>query len=133
MQDATAGGHPLHVACTHLALVAKAVAVLDRAGEHIRYRLDAAVRMPRKAGAVVVGVLVAEIVEQQERIELAGRAEAECTTEVHAGPFHGGGRLRNALDRSDGHRVLLYGALRGGGNRRPFSRSLECIGPPDEL
>ena len=63
------GGHPLHVAGAERAAVAQAVAVLDGAGEHVGDGLDAAVRMPRKAGEVVVGPVVAEIVEQQERIE----------------------------------------------------------------
>src|SRR4051812_44381 len=63
VQDAAARGHPLHVASTEAAAVAEAVAVLDRSGEDIRDRLDAAVGMPRKAGLVVVGTFVAEIVE----------------------------------------------------------------------
>ena len=101
MQDAAAGGHPLHVACAHLTLVAEAVAVLDGAGEHIGDGLDAAVRMPGKAGAVVIGVVVAEIIEQQERVELAGRAEAEGTAQLHAGALGREGRLRDALDGSN--------------------------------
>src|SRR2546427_3396269 len=35
VQDAAAGGHPLHVAGGHLALVAETVAVLHRTGEHV--------------------------------------------------------------------------------------------------
>ena len=54
VQDAAAGGHPLHVARGHLALVAEAVAVLDGAGEHVGDRFDAAVRMPRESGQVIL-------------------------------------------------------------------------------
>ena len=64
------------------AAVAEAVAVLDRAGEHVGDRLDAAVRVPREAGEVVGRALVAEIVEQQERIEVARVAEAEGAAQV---------------------------------------------------
>src|ERR1700724_3212407 len=103
MQDAAAGGHPLHVAGPELAFVAEAVAVVDRAGEHIGDGLDAAVRMPREAGAVVLGTIVAEVVEQEERIELAGVAEPEGAVELDAGAFHGRLRLHDPLDGSDGH------------------------------
>ena len=48
---------PAVIHCTSpapmLPAVAQAVAVLDRAGEHVGDRLDAAVRMPREAGEVV--------------------------------------------------------------------------------
>ena len=38
--------------------------------EHVGDGLDAAMRMPREAGQIVVRVVVAEVVEQQERIEV---------------------------------------------------------------
>src|SRR6266550_2404580 len=60
VQNAAARGHPLHVAGTHAAAVAQAVAVLDTTAQHVGDRLDAAMRMPRKAGEIVLGVLVAE-------------------------------------------------------------------------
>ena len=66
---------PAVIHCTSPApsmpLVAEAVAVLDGAGEDVGDRLDAAVRMPGKAREVVLGTVVAEVVEQQERVELA--------------------------------------------------------------
>ena len=71
MHDAAAGRHPLHVAGFEIAAVAQAVAVLDVARQHIGNRLDAAMRMPGKASAIVVGPVVAKIVEQQERIGFA--------------------------------------------------------------
>ena len=70
MDDAAAGRHPLHVARADRAAVAQAVAVLDGARQHVGDGLDAAVRMPGEAGQVIVGTIVAEVVEQQERIEL---------------------------------------------------------------
>ena len=70
VNDAAAGGHPLHVAGGDGAVVAHAVAVLDGSGEDVGDGLDAAVRMPGKSGKVVLGNVVAEIVEQQEGIEV---------------------------------------------------------------
>ena len=83
MHDAAARGHPLHVAGAEHALVAEAVAVIDLAGQDIGDRLDAAMRMPGEAGLVLVGIVVAEIVQQQERIELLvspkPKARRRCT------------------------------------------------------
>ncbi len=101
------GGHPLHVAGAERAAVAEAVAVLDGAGEHVGDGLDAAVRMPRKAGEIVGRPVVAEIVEQQKRIELRGVAEAEGAAQLDAGAFDGRLRLHDAFDGADGHRVRL--------------------------
>ena len=69
MEDAAAGRHPLHVAGAEAAAIAEAVAVFDRAGQHVGDRLDAAMRMPREPGEIFVRMVVAEVVEQQKRIE----------------------------------------------------------------
>ena len=104
MEDAAAGGHPLHVAGGHPALVAEAVAVLHRPGEHVGDGLDAAMRVPGKPGEVVAGVLVAEIVQQQERVEVLGLAEAEGALKLHAGAFERRLGLQDLLDRAERHR-----------------------------
>ena len=90
VDDAAARGHPLHVAGAEAAAVAEAVAVLDVAGEHVGDRLDAAVRMPRETRRGSRRVVVAEVVEQQERIELAGVAEAEGALQLDAGALERG-------------------------------------------
>ena len=94
------------------AAVAHAVAVLDRPGQHIGDGLDPAMGMPGEAGQVVVRDVVAEIVEQQEGIEVGGIAEPERAAQVHAGAFEGGLGLDESLDGSDGHETAL---LRSGG------------------
>jgi hypothetical protein len=53
----------LHVSRAETAAVAEAVAVLNRTGEDIGDGLDAAVRVPGKAGQIVVGTVVPKIVE----------------------------------------------------------------------
>src|SRR5579862_6641399 len=105
VENAAARRHPLHVAGAEIAAVAQTIAVLDVAGENIGDRLDAAMRMPRKAGAIVVGLVVAEVVQQQERIGLAGLAETEGTAQLDARAFHGRLRGDDFLHRSNGHDV----------------------------
>src|SRR5207244_4861595 len=105
VQNAAAGGHPLHVARTHAAAIAKAVAVLDATAQHIGDRLDTTMRMPRKAGEVVLGVLVTEIIQQQEGIEVAGFSEPERAAQLDAGAFERGQRLGNRFDGADRHRT----------------------------
>jgi hypothetical protein len=47
-------------------------------------------RMPGKPGEIFFRPVVAEIVKQQERIELGGVAEAESAAKVNASAFHRG-------------------------------------------
>src|SRR5262249_7308130 len=103
VQNPAARGHPRHVAGAERALVAEAVAVIDRAGEHVGDGLDAAVGMPGETGAIVLGTVVTEIVEQEERIELAGLAEAEGAVKLDAGAFPSRRRLDDPFDGSNGH------------------------------
>ena len=81
--------------------------MFDGAVKDIGDGFDAAVRMPGKAGEIILRVVVAEIVEQQERIGLGGFAEAEGAAQLDAGALHGGLRLHDAFDGSDGHGSAL--------------------------
>ena len=65
VDDAAARRHPLDVAGAETAAIAETVAMVDRAGQDVRDRLDAAVRMPGEPGQIVFGTIVAEVVEQQ--------------------------------------------------------------------
>ncbi len=114
VEDAAPGGHPLHVAGPERAPVAQAVAVLDRAREHVRDGLDAAVRVPGKAGEVVLRPVVAEVVEQQERVELLGVAEPERPSQAHPGALDRRNRAGESLHRTDGHAALLGGSRAAG-------------------
>jgi len=58
VEDAAAGGHPLQVASPKRALVAEAVLVFYRSGKYIGDGLDAAMRVPRKAGTVVIRAIM---------------------------------------------------------------------------
>jgi hypothetical protein len=62
--------------------------------------------MPRKSRQVILRNLIAEVVEQQERIEIGRVAEAERPPEVDACTFNCGFGTDESLDRSDGHGTL---------------------------
>jgi glutamate synthase (NADPH/NADH) large chain len=99
------------VTADDLVIMASEVGVLDIPGEDVGDRLNAAVRMPRKAVLVVRRCVPAEIVEQQERIGLGRLAEAEPAMEVHTGPFHSGLGGDDAFDRTNGHAILRLESL----------------------
>src|SRR5262249_3009446 len=90
-----------------------AVLVLDAAGENVGNGLDAAMRMPRKAGAVILGVIVAKVIEEQKRIERRRVAETEGAAQLNPGALDGRLVLDDALDGSYGHPVLRCGRLGG--------------------
>ena len=103
VQDAAARRHPLDVAGGHAALVAEAVAVRDFAGQDVGDGLDAAMRVPGKSGEVVRRIFVAEVVEQQERIEFLGFAETEGALQLDAGALDGGLGFENLFDCAKRH------------------------------
>ena len=90
MQNTRARGHPLYVAGTERTDVSKAVAVIDRAGQHIGDRLDPPVRMPWKSAFEAGGIVVAEIVEQQEWILRLGVVKAEGAVQIDTGALFRG-------------------------------------------
>ena len=103
VENSAPGGHPLHVAGPELAPVSQTVAMIDASRQHIGDRLDAAVRMPRKSGAIVFRTIVAEVVEQEERIELARIPEAEGAPQLHARAFNCRLGLDDAFHWPNGH------------------------------
>ena len=67
VDNALACCHPLYVASADGAMIAQAVGVLDGAGQNVGDGLDATVRVPGKAGQIILWNVIAEIVQQQER------------------------------------------------------------------
>jgi hypothetical protein len=63
--------------------------MLDGAGEDIGDGFDAAVRVPGETFEVVLWMLVPEVIEEEERIEIFGFAEAEGALEADACSFEG--------------------------------------------
>jgi hypothetical protein len=84
----------------------------DRACQHVRNRLDAAVRMPRETGDVILWMFVPEIVEQQERVEFRRIAEPERALQPHACPLERRRRFDDLFHRPDGHPSFSCGVRR---------------------
>ena len=103
VDDAAARRHPLDVAGGDGAVVPHAIAMLHGSSQDVGDGLNAAVRVPGKARQVVFGHVVAEIVEQEEGIEIGRIAESEGAPQVHPGAFQGWLGFDQPLDRSNGH------------------------------
>ncbi len=84
-------------------LVAHAVAVLHGSGQDVSDGFDAAMRVPGEAGQIVGGNVVAEVVEQKERIELGCVIEAECAAQMYASAFKSWLGFDKTLDGTNGH------------------------------
>jgi hypothetical protein len=113
VDDAAAGGHPLDVAGGDDALIAHAVAVLDVTGEDVGDGLDAPVGVPGEAFEIVLGPVIAKIVQEEKGVELGDFAEAEDALEMHPGSFEGGFGFQDLADSAGGGHAgsPLRGAL----------------------
>src|ERR1700761_650211 len=107
MQDAAAGGHPLHAAGTQVAAVAMVVAMLHVTGKHVGHGFEATMRMLRKASDIVASLVGTEFVQQQERVDHIKAGLANDALEAHAGTV---GRV-HAADAAEnaalGHKEFL--------------------------
>src|SRR5438445_13773430 len=89
MDDASACRHPLDVAGVNGAMVSHAIAVLDFSREDIGDGFDATVGMPRETRQIILGNVVAEVVQKKEWVEVRCIAETESEAQMHAGAFAG--------------------------------------------
>ncbi len=88
MNDAAAGGHPLHVAGPDGPAVPGRILVLAFSFEHVRDGLEPAVRMVRRPDRFAWLVLHRpHLVEQQERIGMPKACARKWPTHDEAGPL----------------------------------------------
>src|SRR5215475_6710926 len=87
VDDSPAGSHPLNVARADGAPIAHTVAVFHGAGEDVGDGFYAAVRMPREPSEVILGNVVAKVVEEEKRIKVGCVAESKGSAKVHSGTF----------------------------------------------
>jgi hypothetical protein len=99
VNDAAPGGHPLDVARANGAAIAQTIPVFNRACQDIGNGLDAAMRVPGKAGEVILRNIISEIIQQQERVELGSVAETKSSAQTHSGAFQRRLGLNQSFDR----------------------------------
>lgn len=102
VDQAAAGGHPLHAAVLQQALMAGAVAVTHAPGNHVGDGFEAAVRVVGKAGTVVLRVVAGEVVQHEEGVEPTLQVVREHARELDAGTVTGGLAGDEALDPARG-------------------------------
>ena len=61
--------------------------MLDGASQDVRYRFNPAMRMPGEAGKLIAWIVIAEIIQQKERIEIFRLAKSESPLQADAGAF----------------------------------------------
>src|SRR5215813_4217153 len=103
VNDPAPGGHPLDVTGGNDAVVPHAVTVLHRTREDVRDRLDSSVRVPGEARQVILRDVIAEVVEEEEWVEVGRIAESECASQSHARAFERRLGFAESLNRSNGH------------------------------
>src|SRR5208282_1348887 len=111
MDDAAARSHPLHVAGGDGAAVSHAVTMFHRSRKHVGDGFDAAVRMPREACQIVLGNIIAEVIEQEERIGFLGISETESAAKMDACAFKRRLRFDDSFNWSNGHRISMRKAF----------------------
>jgi hypothetical protein len=100
MDDAPASGHPLNIAGGDCAVVPHAVAVFDGSSEDVSDGFDTAMRVPRKTGEVILGHIIPEIIEEEERVKVRSIAEAEGPAQMHTSAFESRFRFNQPFNRS---------------------------------
>jgi len=107
VDDAAAGGHPLHVSRCNDPFIFHAVAMFHRAMDHVGDRLDPPMRVPGKPFQIMGRIIRVEVVEEQERIKQGDLIVAEGPLQMDACAFDGGLALPDFADFANGfHRSL---------------------------
>src|SRR5271165_854593 len=106
MNDAATGRHPLHVSGADDTAIANAVAMRHSSGQHVGDRLDSTVRMPRESRQVILWNIVAEIIQQEERVEVFCVPKTKRAVEMHARAFESLFGFDEPLNGSNGHLEL---------------------------
>jgi hypothetical protein len=70
--------------------------------------------MPGEPGEVVLGALIPEVIQEEERIETFCLPETKGAAELHARPFHRGCGADELLDGSNGHASKIIPPAAGG-------------------
>ncbi|CAM2158015.1 conserved hypothetical protein [Paraburkholderia tropica] len=112
VDHARTGRHPLDVARIQRARLPRRILVAEAAREHVRDRLEAAMRMVGRAlggaGRVVGGP---HFVEQQKRVEIHQLTGGERAVDDESPALGGANRGKDAFDRADGRHGYHLGKM----------------------
>ena len=101
VEDPRASGHPLRVAVRDEPAATVRILVLECAIDHVRDRLEASMRVPRRALGFAGRVFdLAHLVEVDERIEILERDAGEGAADREPLPFEAVRGVRDAADGS---------------------------------
>ncbi len=98
MDESAAGGHPLHAPRHQHSLVTVIVAVTHAPIEHVCDSLEAAMRVIRETRDVVLAAIRAELIQQEERIQIRELRLADDARELDAGPVRSGHAAHDAFN-----------------------------------
>src|ERR1700690_4003218 len=90
--------HPLHVSGRNDAFVAHTVPMFHCPLKQISNSFDAAVWMPGKAGKIIAGVIRAEVVKEQEWVQIRNLIVSESTLKMDAGSLNSGFTFPRFID-----------------------------------
>ncbi len=108
MEDAAAGGHPLHAARHQVATVAVVVVMLHMAGEHVGHGFETAMRMLGETRDVVARLIGTKFVQQQEGIEHVQARLADDALELDARTVRGVDAADAAKNAALSHGLLPW-------------------------
>src|SRR5258708_8779602 len=70
MNDLAACGHPWHIDGCDRAAISHAVSMLHAPGKNVRDSFDPAMGMPWETRQIILRHIIAEVVQQEERVEV---------------------------------------------------------------
>src|ERR1700687_4320675 len=129
VNDSAAGGHPRHIARRDHVAIAETVPMLDLATQHVGDGLHPPMGMPRKSVQVLLRLVRAKVVEQEEGIALLRWSDADHAMQVDARTFDGGAAF-DALANASVLCHWLFHLLRRQVEEEDFSAVVRADRPP---
>src|SRR5882724_1990177 len=124
VDDTARRRHPLYVAGTEVAAIAEVIFMAHAAVEHVGNGFEAAMRMCREAGHVVVRVIGIKLVEHQKRIYILAALATQTAAQFDAGAIGSGNRLDDMDQGAGAHLKSPW---------KDFSRAATSRGEPRDL
>src|SRR5579862_1152633 len=119
MHEPASRGHPLDASGREHPLIAVVIAVAHAPIEHVGHRLEAAVRVVREAGDIVLRPVGAELIEHEKRIEVRQLRLPDHTPKLHTCTVRSWHAADDPLDRATACMSTAHGF-------QPFANAPSC-------